>query len=154
AIGAVTWAPDGKQYAFTQTTDTRVELWVQNAVTGDSFMHEEVALNTALGAAPVWMPDGRTILCQVVPQDRGKPPQPPRVPSGPTIQESDGKPAPVRTFQDLLQNSSDERLFDHYATSQILLYDTAKGKIRTVGAPAIFGGVTPSPDGKLLLVTR
>ncbi|MCI0460382.1 MAG: prolyl oligopeptidase family serine peptidase [Gemmataceae bacterium] len=153
-IGAVTWAPNGKQYAFTQTTATSVELWVQNPLTGDSFLHEDLALNTALGAAPLWMPDSQTLLCQVVPPRRGKPPEVPRVPPGPTIQESDGKPSPVRTFQDLLQNAHDEALFDYYATSQIFLYDTSKGKVRPVGAPAIFSSVTPSPDGKLLLVAR
>src|SRR5439155_5912006 len=37
---------------------------------------------------------------------------------------------------------------------QILLCDPSKGDIRTVGAPGIFSSVTPSPDGKLLLVSR
>ncbi|MCC6420443.1 MAG: S9 family peptidase [Gemmataceae bacterium] len=153
-LGPVRWSPDGNRFVFTHTTPTRVELWVGDAATGKTARIEEVALNTALGITPVWLPDGKSILCLVVPPGRGKLPEAPRVPKGPVIQETAGKPAPVRTFQDLLENPHDEDLFDYYGTGQVLLYDTASGQSRAVGGPAVFAAVSPSPDGKLLLVSR
>ena len=81
-------------------------------------------------------------------------PDMPRIPTGPTIQESFGKLSPVRTYQDLLQNAHDEALFDHYATARLVRVDAATSEKTALGKPAIFGSVAPSPDGKLLLVSR
>src|SRR5262249_54895621 len=136
------------------TAANRIELWLGDPATGKTAAAKGLALNTALGTAPLWMPDGRTLLCLAVPPGRGKAPEAPRVPKGPTIQESSGKPSPVRTFQDLLQNAHDEDLFDYYATSQIVLHDAATGKTRPVGGPGVLAAVSPSPDGRFLLVTR
>ena len=49
-----------------------------------------------------------------------------KLPTGPTIQESAGKPVPARTYEDLLQNAHDDHLFDSYATSQLALIDVVK----------------------------
>src|SRR5439155_11976087 len=70
------------------------------------------------------------------------------------IQESAGQAAPVRTFQDLLQNGHDEDLFDHYATAQLVLIDAGSGRVAQLGRPGVFAEVDPSPDGRLLLVSR
>ncbi len=153
-VGSVTWRPDGKKFVFTHTTPTRVELWGGDSTTGQAAPAHGVTLNAALGAALSWMPDGHTLLCHVIPPHRGKSPEAPRVPRGPTVQESSGKASPVRTFQDLLQNAHDEDLFDYYAAAQLLLYDTDTGRTRTVGAPAVFASAAPSPDGHYLLVSR
>jgi dipeptidyl aminopeptidase/acylaminoacyl peptidase len=152
-VGAVTWAPDGKRFAFTHTTPGGVELWVGNALTGKT-SRALVHLNTALVATPLWMPDGKTLLCFVVPVGRGQPPRAASAPRGPLVQETAGKPAPVRTFQDLLQNAHDEDLFDYYGKSQIVLYDTATGRSRPHGRPAVFASVSPSPNNRYLLVSQ
>jgi dipeptidyl aminopeptidase/acylaminoacyl peptidase len=110
--------------------------------------------HSALGALLQWLPDGKTLLCQAVPEGRGKPPEAPRVPAGPTVQESSGKPSPVRTFQDLLRDAHDENLFDYYAAGQLLLYDTQTRQARRVGKVGILTGVSPSPDRRYLLVGR
>src|SRR5439155_9436615 len=82
----------------------------------------------------------------------GKPPEPPRAPAGPVVQESDGKAAPVRTFQDLLKSPHDEALFDYYTQSWLMVVGPA-GPLSTVGVPATVMDAAYSPDGKYLLVT-
>src|SRR5262249_31508946 len=101
------------------------------------------------------MPGSRTLLIQAVLGGRGNPPSGPKVPEGPIIQESDGKKAPVRTYEDLLQDRHDEDLFDYYATSQLQFVHSQAGHAGSVfGKPAIFARVEPSPDGRHILVSR
>ena len=76
------------------------------------------------------------------------------MPNGPVIQESAGKAAPVRTFQDLLKNKHDEDLFDYYSTAQLVLLDVQTGRRTPVGGPAVLRSAVASPDGKHFLVTR
>jgi hypothetical protein len=75
------------------------------------------AVNEAAGGCQ-WLGDNRRLLCLTVPVGRGPAPVEPRAPAGPTVQESQGREAPVRTFQDLLQNAYDDALFAYYMTSQ------------------------------------
>jgi dipeptidyl aminopeptidase/acylaminoacyl peptidase len=147
------WSPDGKHFAFTNTTATGIEIWVGNAATGAIRRIPGVRLNAAYGEAWQWMPDNRTLLCQIVPAGRGRPPAAPKVPNGPTIQESYGKAAQVRTYEDLLQNAHDEDLFDYYATSQLALVNVGGGLVMPIGKPAIIVSSDPSPDGQHFLVT-
>jgi dipeptidyl aminopeptidase/acylaminoacyl peptidase len=152
-LGMPLWSPDGQRFAFTHTTDSGIELWVVLAQTGEARRFPGVHINAVYGTPVQWLPDGKSLLCQAVPGGRGKPPAAPRVPAGPTIQESKGKPAPIRTFQDLLQNAHDEDLFDYHATSQLVVLDPAGETSRRLGEPAIFRSVAPSPDGRFFLVT-
>src|SRR5579883_1587278 len=107
-IGVPDWSPDGKHFATTVTADDRVELWVGDVESATLRKVPGVALNSAFGEAVQWMPGSKALLCKTVPGDRGRPPEAPPAPIGPTVQESAGKAAPVRTFQDLLQNAHDE----------------------------------------------
>jgi dipeptidyl aminopeptidase/acylaminoacyl peptidase len=76
------------------------------------------------------------------------------VPAGPHIEESSGKPAPVRTYQDLLQSAHDAALFDYYATQQLTLVNLTTRRATPLGKPAIFDAVLPAPDGQHFLVER
>ena len=80
-------------------------------------------------------------------------PEASRTPAGPNIQESSGNKSPTRTYQDLLSNAHDEALFEYYATNQLARI-SLDGNIQTISEPAIFSGVSPSPDGNHILVTR
>lgn len=153
-VGAPEWSPDGHHFSFTNTTSTGIELWVGDATTAKANLIPNVKVNTILPESVQWMPDGRMLLVQSVPQTRGKPPVDSAVPDGPIIQESDGKKAPAATFEDLLQNPHDEDLFDYYATSQLLLVDSASGHQKAIGKPGIFNVVDSSPDGKHILTAR
>jgi len=75
-----------------------------------------------------------------------------RPPAGPIVEESMGRTAPARTYQDLLGNAGDEALFDHYFTSQLTLVPLT-GSARTVGQPAVYLDASVSPDGRHILQT-
>jgi dipeptidyl aminopeptidase/acylaminoacyl peptidase len=153
-LGSPAWSPDGKMFAFARYGSSVVELWVVDAASGATRRLRSVVLNAGFGEPFQWMPDSQTLLCKLVPADRGRPPAPPRLPAGPTVQESDGKPAVVRTYQDLLGNTHDEALFDYYARAQLALVNVKTDKVTPVGKPSIFNLVEPSPDGRHLLIAE
>ncbi len=153
-VGGVQWSPDGQRFAFTNTTENGIELWVGQTATASAHSIPGVKISTIIGDPLQWMPDGHTLLVQSIPAKRGNPPGESKVPDGPIIQESDGKKAPAATFEDLLQNAHDEDLFDYYTTAQLLLVDTANGRTTPVGKPAVFTTVDVSPDGEHILTTQ
>ncbi len=146
------WSQDSQHFVFTNTTNNGIELWIGQIGTYTAHAIPKIKVNAILGEPVQWMPDGKTLLVMTVPATRGLPPAAPKTPDGPIIQESDGKRAPVRTYEDLLQDAHDEDLFDYYATSQITL--VSNGVATPVGKPGVFSRVEASPDGKHLLVSR
>lgn len=153
-ISEVVWSQTGDHFAFARYLPTHVELWVADARTAKARVIPHVALNDTVGVSIQWLPDGKTLLVLTVPADRGPAPVAPASPVGPTVQQSEGKAAPVRTFQDLLENSHDEDLFEYYATSQPVRVDAVSGKVSPFLGKAIYSEITASPDGKHFLVER
>ncbi len=154
-FGPAEWSPAGDRFAFTRRLDDRIECLLAATDQSPVLTFEGVRLNAVSGSPIEWMPDGRSLLLRTVPEGRGPAPERPVVPGGPNAQETSGPSAPVRTLQDLLKDPHDEALFEYYATSQLAMSPkvTQEG-CRPVGIPAIFAGVSPSPDGRFLLVTR
>jgi dipeptidyl aminopeptidase/acylaminoacyl peptidase len=152
-LGAPVWAPDGSQFAFAMYHPARLELWVAEARSGAARKLDGIVLNAVYGTAFQWMPDARTLLCRTVPEAQGPAPAAPVTPAGPNIQESFGKTAPVRTYQDLLKNAHDETLFEYYAASQLVLVDAATGRKQDLGQPVVSSAVDPAPGGEFFLVT-
>ncbi|MFM8270878.1 MAG: prolyl oligopeptidase family serine peptidase [Gemmata sp.] len=153
-VGFPMWSPDGKRFALLNTTDAGIELWVCAVEELKLERVNGVRVNGAVGDAVQWMPDSRSLLAQLVPGKRGDAPAPPVAPSGPVIQESGGKAAPVRTFQDLLRDPHDAALFEYYCTSQLAIIsgEPERPAVRAVGKPAIHIGSDPAPDGAFVLV--
>ncbi|HEX3159082.1 MAG TPA: prolyl oligopeptidase family serine peptidase [Gemmatimonadaceae bacterium] len=150
-IGAPQWAPDARRIAFTVAADTGTTLWVADVSTGQSRAVSATRLNAAAGAPCHWM-DGTRLVCRTIPAGRGAAPAPDSVPTGPIVQESRGREAPNRTYQDLLRDEGDARLFDFYYTSQVAIVDVESGTVTPVGAPGVHMSAAPSPDGQYLLV--
>ncbi|MCU0644606.1 MAG: prolyl oligopeptidase family serine peptidase [bacterium] len=150
-ISNLLWSPDGKKVAFTLTSSNGIELWVADIQAGSATKITDQVINDAFGNAISWLSDNQSLLCLTIPQNRGEAPQAPILPQGPVIQENVGKKAPSRTYQDLLKNPYDESQFEYYTTSQIIKVKFT-GETRSIGDPAIYAEVTPSPDGKYLLV--
>ncbi len=153
-LGRPEWSPDGQHFACTNLQNGTVELWIGDVATATLKQLPGISLNACFGDPVQWMPDGVHLLCEQLVANRPAPPQTPLTPEGPTVQETKGKAAPVRTYQDLLRNQHDEDLFNYYATAQLAIVDATTGESKSLGAPAIFGTVRPSPDGKLLLIGR
>jgi len=148
------WSPDGRHFAFLNTVENGIELWIGETATGRTRRLVEARINAAYGEPFQWMPDARTLLVQLIPEGRGRPPEPSAIPVGPNVQEGSGRPTPVRTYQDLLRTPHDEALFDYYARAQLAVVDIANGRRSHIGSPDIFQTVEPSPDGRYLLVAR
>lgn len=150
-IGSLSWCTDAPRIGFTQTSDDGIALWVAELATGEALRLTEPVLNGVVGSPWSWLAGGERIVTRQVVASRPQPPTANQVPTGPVIQESLGRPAPTRTYQDLLRNSVDESLFDHYFTSQIVLIGL-DGSKKPIGAAGVHWRAEPSPDGKYLLV--
>ena len=84
-VSNVHFSPDGARLSFTNTKDAGVELWIADATTGQAkTMSGADRLNAANGDPCDWLHDSVTIVCQLVPPDRGPAPSEPPVPAGPT----------------------------------------------------------------------
>ncbi|HSI47769.1 MAG TPA: prolyl oligopeptidase family serine peptidase [Ideonella sp.] len=154
--GEPVWAADGQRFAFANTTRDAVELWVGNAATGALRRMPGVRLNPMLDNGLQWLPDQKTLLVLTVPAGLGAPPPEPIVPSGPSIQQTTGAQGESSTYEnrDTLNSPHDEDLFDHYASSQVTLVNTASGSVVPVGKPANHESLDAAPDGRHVLVTR
>ena len=149
------FSPDGSKLAFLNTRDDGIELWVASASSGMAKKVSGTArLNAAAGDPCDWLHDNKTLVCKVVPAGRGPAPADSHVPSGPNVQENDGKVAQSATYEDMIRTAHDEDLFQYYFTSQLAAIDSASGTATLIGKPAILGDVSPSPNGRYILVTK
>ncbi len=164
------WSRDGTRFAFTNTTANSIDLWVGDT-SGATHQVPGVKLNAVLGGGfgggggrgaagagagsseVQWMPDGKTLLVEIVKPNRGAPPAEETVPAGPHVQESLGGATGSATLEDMLQNPHDEDVFEYYATSQLALVDLGTNKVTPIGKAGIIESARISPDGKHLLVT-
>jgi dipeptidyl aminopeptidase/acylaminoacyl peptidase len=151
---APSFSPDGTRYFFTRTTDSGIEGWTGTVAEGTARRLVAAPLNGARGTPCGWMPDSRSLLCHRVPDGLGAPPEAPRIPVGPAVQESSGDAGIIRTYQDLLSTPHDEALYEHFLTSQPVVVDVATGSETPLGPAAIYAEVTPSPSGEYVLSVR
>ncbi|MGA9900931.1 MAG: prolyl oligopeptidase family serine peptidase [Terriglobales bacterium] len=153
--GAPIWAADGKRFAFVNIAAEAVELWIGDAKTGEIHRVPGAHLNPMFNEEMQWMPDQKTLLVKLVPEGMGSPPPEPIVPSGPSIQETEGKKGQSSTYEnrDTLGSKHDEDVFDYFAVSQLAFVDTTTGAITPVGKAGNYEAVDPAPDGQHILVT-
>lgn len=148
-LGGVSWSHDSKRFAFTNTTGSSIELWVADIATMTARRVDE-GLNGIFRRTMTWLPDGSIIYLRTI-RDRGKAPVASPVPTGPSVQESEGRQGESRTFQDLLTSADDERIFEYYATSELVRWDGSVSAV--IGRKGMITDVSPSPDGNWLLVS-
>ncbi|MGQ0765544.1 MAG: prolyl oligopeptidase family serine peptidase [Gemmatimonadota bacterium] len=150
-IGAVRWSPAGDRFAFTVTTRNAITLWVASVADGSARQVTSRALNAVLGNPCDWLSSEPALVCTLVPANRGPAPAAPQTPAGPIIQETaGGREERAATYQDLLRSAHDEAVFDHYATSELAKVGL-DGTVTVIGGPALYGGITSSPDGRYVL---
>ena len=149
------FSPDGKFLAFAATRADRIELWLADSMSGRADAVAGLALNGSLvDDVCEWTHDGRGLLCAAVPATRGPAPVNPPAPTGPNVQETSGKPAPVATYQDLLTSAHGDALFEHYGSTQLVFVDAAARRVSPLGSPGLLAGARLSPNGEFVLVER
>ena len=149
-MSGFTFSMDERYLAFTQTEAKGISLWVVDLSTYSAKAVTGPILNQVLGNSMAWLADN-SLLIKAVNPARGKVPSAPVAPAGPTIQETSGKAAPSRTYQDLLANPHDEALFAYFMDSQ-LMHIKLDGSSTAVGKPAMIKSMLLSPDKNYLLV--
>jgi dipeptidyl aminopeptidase/acylaminoacyl peptidase len=151
------WSPDGRKISFVEIRDTAgsagLVIWIADAATAQAKQVPDVVLNGVFGAPCAWLSNSAALVCRTVPADRGLAPQRTEVPVGPVVQENIGKTTPGRTYEDLLKSLEDERIFDHYAISQLRLVNL-DGTTQPLGNPGVVEDATPSPDAKYVLISE
>jgi dipeptidyl aminopeptidase/acylaminoacyl peptidase len=151
-VSSLRWSADGKHFAFTNTTENGIELWVADVESAKAKLLKKIQVNGILGGFQ-WMPDQKNLLVYMISNNRGAVPQRSIVPTEPNIQETSGRAGAVQTFQDLLKSPEDERLFEFLMTSQLAIV-SLDGKIKQIGQPAIYDLASVSPDGQNILVSK
>lgn len=155
-ITSAVWSPDGAYIAVTVAgfEDGRGHgLWIVDGKTGQAKALPGISVNSVLEQPCDWLSSSQALVCRTLPADRGPPPSAGAESIAPSVEASEGKPAPGRTYQDLLRGPADERLLDYHMTMQLAVVGL-DGGVRTIGAPGVFDHVAPSPDGAWLLVSE
>ncbi len=150
-IALISWSHDSRSFVFTNVTEKGTQLWWVSLDKTEQPILLTDRLSTVLGSVE-WMPDGKRLLCNLVPTSRGPEPEAPKAPVGPNIQESMGNISPIRTYQDLLANAHDEQLFEYFGRSQLAILQANAPTIE-IGKPDLIDVAGVSPDGNHLLVT-
>ena len=145
------WSPDSRHLALVNTGEEGLELWIAEAETGRCQRLPTPPLNAALGLPLRWLPDSSGLLVACVVADRGESPPRPAVATGPLVQESTGRIAATRTYQDLLDGPHSEALFEYHFTSRIWVVPLT-GSPQPLTDPGIFSGFDPAPDGSCILL--
>lgn len=149
-ISDFSFSPDETKIAFTNTLATGIELWTIDLQSGNAKKLTSPVLNGSMGMPYTWLPGSDGFLIQVIPEGRQLVSKTETLPLGPAVQETSGRKAPVRTYQDLLRNAEDEALFDHYTQSEVAKIDLS-GRQQKFLPKAIYRSLQFSPDGKYLL---
>jgi len=145
----VAFSPDGSHLSATRVTDGPARLVVFDIRAG-----KERVLETPIQAAwgrPCWWTKPGTLLCRVIPSERGEPLP---VPPGPRVLEVRSGGIPTRTYSNLLESQRDEALFAHYFDSELARVDLTGVAHRLPGCRGLLVRVRPSPNGELAVVTR
>ena len=142
------WNPSQTKIAFVNLLSNRVDLYVVDIANYTATKINQLPLNIVTGGTFAWITDNSLLYKATV--ATAMKPEKPLAPTGPVVQESLGKKAAARTYQDLIKSGYDEALFEYYAKSQLVFTDfTTETKI---GKPVIIKSFSLSPDNNYLLL--
>lgn len=151
-IANLSWSPNEKKIAFTNTTAKGVELWMLDVATHTAKKITNDNLNANLGSPFSWHTNDE-LLIKVLPKNRSALIDNKKdLPTGPTVSVSDGSKSQNRTYQDLLKNKTDETNFEILTTSELYFISTS-GDAKLFKNAAIYAGESFSPDGNYIMLT-
>ncbi len=143
-------SPKNGMLAFCNATADGLELWVLNIASGLAKKISDASLNASFGSPIKWSSDEKFIFIKSK-GTKSKLVQAKVMPLGPAIQESEGKKAAARTYQDMLKNKNDEDVFDYYAASSVIRIDVSNGMPKEILNAKNYVNVNLSPDAKYIL---
>lgn len=149
-MNGFTFSLDEAYLAFTQTEAQGISLWVVDMRTYEAKKLTEPILNQVMGTSMAWLSNTSLIIKAINPA-RGAMPKAPLAPVGPIIQETSGKAAASRTYQDLLANPYDEALFAYFMDSQLMQVEV-NGTKKPLGKSGMIKSMALSPDKNYILV--
>ena len=152
-ISNISWSPDEKKIAFSNTSETGVALWVVDVASAKAKKLTEDSVNANLGNPFSWYNDNENILVKMLLENRpalldGKK----NLPTGPIVSNATGSISQNRTYQDLLKNKTDEANFENVLTAELYKVNLNGSKTLYKGA-GLYAGENFSPDGKYLMVS-
>ncbi|NRT11026.1 prolyl oligopeptidase family serine peptidase [Flavobacterium sp. 14A] len=152
-ISNISWSPDEKKIAFSNTSETGVALWVVDVASAKAKKLTEDSVNANLGNPFSWYNDNENILVKMLLVNRpalldGKK----NLPTGPIVSNATGSISQNRTYQDLLKNKTDEANFENVLTAELYKVNLNGSKTLYKGA-GLYAGENFSPDGKYLMVS-
>lgn len=152
-IAYLTWSPDERSAAFTNTTVAGVELWVLDIESAQAKRLVDARLNANAGNPFNWYRDSKSLLVRLLPEKRSALIDSKNaLPAGPIISVSDGSKAQNRTYQDLLKNPTDEANFVTLMSSELYSVDI-NGNKKLFKSADLYVTENFSPDGNYLLIT-
>ncbi|QBQ39907.1 S9 family peptidase [Sphingobacterium psychroaquaticum] len=152
-IANVSFSPDGKKLAFTNTTTNGVELWLVDLAAAAATKITKDDLNANMELPYTWFKDGQKLLLSKLPANRNKLIDSSKdLPKGPIVSTSDGQVSQLRTYQDLLKNPQDEANFETLTQAEVFITDLNGNQSKFLGS-AIYSQLSFSPDGNYLLTS-
>jgi len=152
-ITYITWSPNEKKIAFTNTVATGVELWVIDVASASAKKLTDANLNANLGNPYNWMKDNETLLVKMLPKNRASLIDIKKdLPKGPTVSASDGSKSQNRTYPDLLKNKIDETNFETLMSAELNKVNL-NGDVSFYKSSDLYAGESLSPDGNYIMLT-
>ncbi|PLX18846.1 MAG: prolyl oligopeptidase, partial [Candidatus Muiribacterium halophilum] len=148
------WSDNGRYFAFVDSKEDTNDLWIVDL---DTRVCSKVTTNisTVFTKGFYFIPgDDDSMIVIYAANVNRKEPEKTTEYLKPIIQQSFGAKSQVRTYQDLLKDPYDEKLFEHYFTQIIAKINIKSGKKQFIGKPGIYWVGGCSPDGKWLLGTE
>jgi len=149
ALSDVAFSPDGRHLSALAHGDgpTRLVLFDVEAGTERAL---DVRVNPAWGAPCAWVAVD-ALVCRLVPEDLGPVPAPRIAPEA--LEHTTG-PLPTRAYANLLENTHEDALFEHYFSAELGRVDTAGAVQRLPATRGLLETVEPAPGGAYVVVTR
>lgn len=152
-IDYVVWTANGEQFVLIVQYPDHSGIWIGNTK-GEVKELKNLAINTLIGAGVNWLPDQKRLLIHRIPE-RGEAPKKPEIPIGPMIMQGEGASArSTYEARNLLETDYDDKLFEYYFTSELVVIDPVTEKTQVLGKPGIYRQAEFSPDGQYILTRR